>query len=162
MSGYNWRDTLGDFAALSGVLAGFTLALVVFILGWSIADQPLYSGITYGHVGVLLNGISSALFIAASEFLLMSKEHNVWALPDKYEEHLNEIFRDWGKIKTENLDRCLHYERRGRYCYNLGIYLIFVALLFVIGPYNLLIGLVVSGLGIGLEIYQMTHNPKKQ
>jgi hypothetical protein len=164
MSGYNWRDVLGDYAAISGILAGFTLTFVVFILGWSIASQSFVCNISWGQIGVLLNGVSAALFIVASEFLLKSKEHNVWALPDKYEDHLANGFKgngqDWEKIKSENLDKCLQYEGRGRSCYNLGIFLIFCALFFVIGPYNLAIASVVSGLGIGLELYQVKLEKK--
>jgi hypothetical protein len=36
--GYNWRNTLTDFASVSGVLAGFCVAFIGLILGWSIAD----------------------------------------------------------------------------------------------------------------------------
>lgn len=162
MSGYNWRDVLADYSAVSGVLAGFTLTFVVFILAWSLADHPLFSFISWGHVGILLNGISSALFITASEFFLVSKEHNVWALPDKYEKFLSKGFKDWKNRREENITRCLQYEERGRHCYNAGIVLIFGAVFFVIGPYNLTIAFIVSGLGIGLELYQVRTAQKAQ
>lgn len=159
MSGFNWRDTLGDFAAVSGVLAGFTLAFVVFILGWSVADRSLVCGITWGNIGVLLNGISSTLFIAAAEFFLGAKELNAWGLTDKYETDLSDRFRqsgeDWEKIKEDDLTRCTQYEERGRHCYNMAIFLMFLALLFVIGPYQMSIAVLVAGLGIGLELFQM-------
>jgi hypothetical protein len=158
VTGYNWRNVLGDFAAISGVLAGFTIAMVVFILGWSVADTPLLWGVTWANVGVLLNGAASGLFIAASEFFLSSKEFDAWALPQRYEDDLERRFKqqgqDWAKIKEDNLMKCGRNEGHGRYCYNLAIFLMFLSLFFVIGPYNVYVATIVSGLGIALEAYQ--------
>jgi hypothetical protein len=166
VSGYNWRDTLGDFAAVSGVLAGFTLAFVVFILGWSVATTPLVDGITWANVGVLFNGISAALFIAASELFLGAKENNVWALPDRYEKQLADGFKgegkDWQTIRAENLEKCVQYEEWGRKCYNVAIFLMFLALFFVIGPSSIPIAIFVSALGIGLELFQMKVAGRKR
>jgi hypothetical protein len=157
MSNVNWMDTLGDFALISGALVGFTLAFVTFILGWSVAKQPfpLYPGITWGHVGVLLNGVSAVVFIAAAEFLVTAKQYNIWALPAEYEKQLIEQLPNWKDIQKEALRNMLHYEERGRLCYNLALFLLFFAFLFVIWPYNWVIAVIVFALGIGLEVFQM-------
>ena len=38
----------------------------------------------------------------------------------------------------------------------------FLALLFVIGPYNLSIAVLVAGLGIGLELFQMAEGRRRR
>jgi hypothetical protein len=156
MCAYNWRNVLSDFAAISGALAGFTLTLIVFILGWQVANTPLILGITWGHIGVLLNGIASALFVTASEFFLGSKELDLWALPDKYEDHLlrKRLREDWDKRKRESLRTGRLYEARGRHCYNTALILMFLAIGCVIAAYNMIIAVVVAGSGIILETYQ--------
>jgi len=67
---YNWRGSLGDYAQISGVLAGFCFALIVFVLGWNVASTPICGAVTYGDVSVLLIGIASVLFIASMEFFM--------------------------------------------------------------------------------------------
>lgn len=166
VSGYNWRNALGDFAATSGLLAGFTLTFIVFILGWSVANTQLIHNVTWGEIGVLLDGVASTLFIAASELFLFSKSFDAWSLPDKYEKFLEDGFKeegkDWSAIRQENLKKCFKYQRRGRFCYNLGIFLTFFAIFFVIGPYNLPVAAIVGGLGIGLELFQTGTARKKK
>jgi hypothetical protein len=166
VSGYNWRNALADYAATSGVLAGFTLTLVVFILGWSIANTPVgwgfatLWGITWGSIAVLLNGIASALFVTASEFFLHAKDFDVWSLPDKYREWLDTNFgkegKDWEKIRADNLAKCDLHNDRGTKCYNAAIFLMFFAVFFVIAPYHILVAFAVAGSGIALEVYQLT------
>jgi hypothetical protein len=160
--GYNWRSTLSDFAAISGVLAGFCFALIVFVLGWSVANTALSHGVTYGNVGVLLTGVSASLFIAASELLLSAKHFDVWALPDKFEQNLQASFKDWIERKTEDDRQCKLYERRGRTCYNIGAFLLFVALLFIMSPYNLVIAAISTGLGLIFEVYQLVMQSRRQ
>lgn len=159
MAGYNWRNALGDFAATSGVLAGFTLTFIVFILGGSVANTEFIKGVTWGEIAVLLDGIASVLFVAASEFLLSSKSFDAWSLPEAYERFLKKGFKkkgaDWSAIRNDDLQKCLKYQGRGRTCFNWGIFLMFFSFLFVIGHYNLTIAILISGLGIGLELIQM-------
>jgi hypothetical protein len=163
VSGYNWRNALGDFAATSGVLAGFTLTFIVFILGWSVANTKFVNGVTWGEIGVLLNGIASVLFVTASEFLLSSKSYDAWSLPEKYESFLKKGFKkkriNWNAIRNDNLQKCLKYQGWGRTCFNFGIFLMFFSFFFVIGNYNLTIAVLISGLGIGIELTQtlMAH-----
>jgi len=66
--GYNWRKTLIHFASISGILAGFCVTFIAFILGGPVADIEICtSGVSFGQVAVLLFGISTGLFIYASE-----------------------------------------------------------------------------------------------
>jgi hypothetical protein len=152
-SNVSWMDTLGDFVLISGGLVGFTLAFVTFILGWSVAKEPFpfYPAITWGHVGVLLNGVSAVVFIAAAEFLTTAKQYNIWSLPAEYQKQLP----NWKDIQEEAPRNMLRYEERGRFCYNLALFLMFFAFLFVIWPYNWVIAVIVFALGVGLEVFQM-------
>lgn len=153
--GYNWRSTLSDFAAISGVLAGFCFALIVFVLGWSVADAKLVYTATYGNVGVMLTGISASLFVASSELLLSAKHFDVWSLPAAFERNLQDSLRDWTAKKEEDDKRCKLYERRGRICYNIGTFLLFAAIFFIICPYNIAIAAISTGLGLSFEVYQI-------
>ena len=159
---YNWRNALSDFAAISGVLAGFTITLSVFILGWQVADTPILLRITWGHIGVLLNGVASALFVTAAEFFLGSKEFDIWSLPSKYEDQLQKDWKNWSEMKEESLRMGRLYEKRGRKCYNTSLFLMFLGIGCVITPYNLVIAVVVAGSGILLEVYQYYVAPQKE
>lgn len=140
-------------------MAGFCFALIVFILGWSVASSTIGYGVTWAQLGVLLTGIASALFVASSEYFLMAKSSDVWSLPDRFEESLRAGFRDeggdWDKIKDAMDDKCKIYVKRGRKCYNGGVFLIFIGLWFVIAPYNIFISSIVVAMGLGLEIYEL-------
>jgi len=156
LSNFDWMNTLSGFALMSGGLVGFTLAFIPLILGLSVGNTKLYAGITWGNIGILLNGISAVLFVAAAEFFTTATEYNVWALPTGYEKHLSDLYKQhWEAIKQERLKICFRYEELGRYSYNFAIFLMFLALFFVIGSYNPVIALIVAALGVGLEFYQM-------
>ena len=156
--GYNWRNTLSDFASIAGIFSGFCVALIGIVLGWSVADTPIFGVVTWGNVSVLLIGISAALFITASQLFLTAKDSNVWDLPKEYNQSLRKNFKsqgeDWEKIRERNLKYCSRFEHYGRKFYNFALFFTFLGLWFIIGPYNLLIATIVSGLGIGLEIWQ--------
>jgi len=159
-TGYNWRNTLKDFAAISGVLAGFCVTFIALILGGQVADIHICtSGLTFGQIAVLFFGISASLFICSSELFLLAKEDDVYEIPHEYRKLLKDDFKsrseDWAEFEDESTKHCRHNETLGRLCYNSAIFIIFVGLLFVIIPYNLVIAIVVSGLGILLQLWQM-------
>jgi hypothetical protein len=160
-TGYNWRNTLTNFASISGVLAGFCVAFIGIVLGWEVANAPIYREITFGHVAVLLFGISTGLFICSAELFLHAKEYDVFSIPEPYRKLLKEDKEqrkeDWAEFEDEQTKQCRRSERLGRYCYNIAIFLIFIGLLFVIAPYNIAIAIIVSGLGILLEIWQVVR-----
>lgn len=163
-TGYNWRNTLTHFAAISGVLAGFCVAFIALILGGPVADIEICTGgVTFGQVAVLFFGISTALFICAAELFLYAKEFDVFSIPEPYQKLLKEDCKlkkkAWAEFEDEQTEQCRHNERLGRRCYNSAIFIIFVGLFFAIAPYNLPIAILISGLGILLEAWQILRQP---
>ena len=164
-TGYNWRKTLTHFAAISGVLAGFSVTFIALILGGPVANIRISFGgvyigeLTFGHVAVLSFGVSAGLFICAAELFLCATEFDVFSIPDPYRELLKEGCKfekkDWTQFEDEQTKQCRYNELLGRRCYNFAIFILFLGLFFVITPYNFLIALLVSGLGILLETWQM-------
>jgi hypothetical protein len=150
----NWIGTLDNFSLIGGSLAGFTLAFVVFIFGWKVASDPfpLDPAITWGDVSVFLNGFSAVVFIAAAEFLTIAKQYNIWGLPKDYTDRL----ANWTEIQKKAPAIMLRYEEIGRRCYNLALFLMFFAFLFVIWPYNWAIALFVFASAMVLQVFQMT------
>jgi hypothetical protein len=157
--GYNWQSTLGDSAAISGILAGFSFAFIVFVLPSSAANTRLVCDITWGNISVLLNGIAGVLFVISSELFVSAKQFDIWSIPDMYKQHLEDGLKkdgkEWKDVREETWQNCRLYEGRGRKVYNVAIFVLFLATGFIIGPYNIVIAVLVSGLGIGLELYQM-------
>ena len=157
--GYNWRNTLSDFASIAGILAGFCVAFIGIILSRSVADTQIYNiSLTYGEVAIFFMGVSAALFITASQLFLRAKESDMWNLPEKYEQYLKKGFKkegkSWKKIREENLDNMLKMRKNGRRFYNPAIIVMFLGLGFLIASYNHVIAIIVAGLGILLEVWQ--------
>jgi hypothetical protein len=158
--GYNWRNTLTHFASISGALAGFCVTFIALILGGKVADIEICnSQLTFGQIAVLLFGISTGLFICATELFLLAKEFDVFSIPDPYRKLLKDDCKqkseDWADFEDKQTKRCRGNEKLGRRCYNFAIFTIFVGLFFAIVPYNLGIASSVSGLGILLESWQI-------
>lgn len=159
-TGYNWRNTLTHFAAISGVLAGFCVTFIALTLGGEVADIGICTtGVTFGQISVLLFGISTGLFICAAELFLCAKEFDVYHIPKPYWELLKEDCeqkkKDWAEFEDEQTAKCRQNERLGRKCYNSAVFIIFGGLFFAIVPYNIVIAVIVAGLGISLELWQM-------
>ena len=154
--GYNWRNTLKDFASVSGVLAGFCVAFIGMILGWSIADIEIYQQITFGNVAVLFFGIATGLFVSASEFFLHAKNFDVFDLTEEYRNWVQSGFseKNWDEIWKDSTKMMRVNESYGRHCYNSAIFMLFIGLFFAIAPYNIFIAFVVSIFGILLELWQ--------
>ena len=154
--GYNWRNTLVNFASISAVLAGFCVAFIGLILRWSIADINIFKQLTFGNMAVLFFGISTGLFVTASEYFLHSKNFDVFDLTKDYREWLRKGFpeKNWADIWKESTKKMLATESHGRLCYNLAIFIMFIGLFFAIVPYHLVIAVVVSIFGILLELSQ--------
>lgn len=150
-TGYNWRNTLGDYAQTAGILAGFCVTIIVFIFGWNVAETPVFCTVTYAQVAVLIIGIASALFIAAMECFLSAKNYDLWNLPDRYHENLEKNLPDWDRTLKHSIKACRKYEAVGRYAYNLAILLLFVGLAFTFAPFNMAIAVLVGLLGICLQ-----------
>jgi len=161
-TGYNWRATLTEFAAISGVLAGFSVTFIAVVLGGPVADIEICGkGMTFGQISVLMFGISTAFFITSAELFLHAKEFDVFSIPEPYRKLLKEDCEqrkeDWAEFEDKQTKQCKQSERLGRYCYNIAIFMIFIGLLFVIAPYNITIAIIVSGIGMLLEIWQVAR-----
>jgi hypothetical protein len=161
-TGYNWRNTLSDFASVSGILAGFCVAFIALILGGPIADSKICnSDVTFGQIAVLLFGLSTGLLVSSTELFLLAKEFDIFSVPEAYlkllKEDCDERRKDWATFESKQTQSCRHNERLGRKCYNVAIFIIFGGLFFAIAPYSLPIAGIVSGSGILLESYQLAR-----
>lgn len=166
MAGYNWRNTLGDATAVSGILAGFAIAFVGLILQ-SQKDRTLLTitnpsgdfNLSANLIGLFLSSISATLFIASFEFSLEAKTFDVWALPKEYEKLLSSGFEEmnesWPQIRDKQDALCRKYSNNSRHLYNLGIFSIFSALGFAILPYSFSIGITAAVIGWVAEIAQV-------
>ena len=159
--GYNWRQTLAHFAAISGALAGFCVTFIALILGGPVADIEICTtGVTFGQTAVLLFGIATALFICSAELFLLSKSFDTFDLSNQYQQFLKENIvgktkEEWERFEDEQKERCRHNEKLARNCYNFAVFIIFGGLFLAIAPYNIIIAVIVAGLGILLEAWQM-------
>ena len=154
--GYNWRNTLRDHAAISGVLAGFSISLIGLIIGQQIADYAILdTDITFGNIAVLLFGLSTGLYVAASELFLHAKSYDIYDIPDDYYDKIEKsknITKDW---KEKHIKHSRRSYNHGRIAFNSSIFVMFIGIFFTITPYNFYIALIVSGFGLALEIWQI-------
>lgn len=153
---YNWRNTLTEFASISGVLAGFCVAFIGLIIGRSIADIQVYQQLTFGHMAVLFFGAATSLFISASELFLHAKSFDIFGLTEDYRKWLTKgpPETDWDMMWQVSSQSVKTNEKYGRWSYNLAIFLLFIGLFFAIAPYNIVVALSVSAVGIVLESWQ--------
>jgi hypothetical protein len=107
-------------------------------------------------MAILFFGLATSLFIVASEFFLHSKSFDVFDLPVEYREWLIRGFLDenWNNIWVESTKKARINESYARWCYNFAIFPLFLGLFFAIFPYNALIAVVVSFVGLFFEILQ--------
>lgn len=163
-AGHNWGEVLTDFAAISGILAGFSVTFIALIMGGKVADVELCtSGVTFGQISVLLFGTSSMLFIFASQRFLQAHEFNAWDLPDEYIRLCLDNMKtarpnEWDKFLLKSDVSCRKYEREGGHSYDLAIFLMIGGLFFMIVPYSLVVAIPVVVLGIIFEVYQYFIN----
>lgn len=158
--GYNWRQVLVHYAALSGVLAGFCVVFIALILGGLANDIDIFkSGITFSQISVLIFGLSTGLFIFSAELFLHAKGFDVFDLPDSYKQYLKknvvgETKEAWERFEDENLEKIQKCEKKARCCYNFAIFALFFGLYFAITPSNFVIAFLVLILGAALELMQ--------
>jgi len=62
---------------------------------------------------------------------------------------------EWSEKQKIGNEQCKNYEKFGRHSYNAGIFLVFLGFFFVIAPFSFTIAIVVSGLGLCLELLQL-------
>jgi len=159
-TGYNWRNVLTNFAAMSGIFAGFCITFIVLILGTPAPGNGSFTELAAacGQLAVLALGISAALFISAAEFFLRAKEFDKYDIPAGYRAiqafQYSPTDEAWRKFEEESDDKCREYNAKGTSLYNAAVIMIWIGVLFAIFPYNLWVAFVVAGLGIILEIWQ--------
>ena len=88
MTGYNWRNTLTEYAAKSGLLAGFSVVAITLILGGSLAEFSIFFGVTFSHISICFFGISTSLFITSAELFLRAKSFDHYEIPKRYLEKI--------------------------------------------------------------------------
>ena len=103
-------------------------------------------------------GIAVGLFVAASQLFLQAKACDTRTLPKEYVDFLSkELSKDgitFEAAASLNDEKILYYEKRGRYCYNIGVPLMLIGLGVVVISYSILVGLIVLGVSVLLELYQ--------
>ena len=135
-------------------MAGLSIAFITIIVSTSVANATLYAPVRWGDVAIALLGLSSVFYVAAADFFLRAKEFNLYDLPDEYRKHLEAKTIDWGTLLKQSDDSMRKHEGYGRQSYNAALLLMFTGLLFVIGPYNLVVAIIVSGSGWLYEAFQ--------
>ncbi len=164
-SGYNWRITLVEFARIASVLSGFCVTFIALTLGGKIADTVINNtAVTFGQISALFFGISCSLLITAAEFFIKAKDFDIYGIPERYIQLLKKDCEikgeEWNAFEESQTRSCRVNESLGRHCYNLGIFGIFLGLIFAITPYNGAIGIFVGGLGVSLQILQIIQARK--
>ena len=153
---YNWRNTLRDFARISGFLAGFCVTFIGIIVGGSVASKVLFDKITYGNVSILFLGFSTVLFISAYELFLHSKNYDFFEWSKDYRDWLVKGIpeKNWEEIVAESNKKIKVLYRYGALCYNVSIFMLYLGLFFVLAAYNIFIAFSVIALGIALQVLQ--------
>jgi hypothetical protein len=142
---------------VAGILAGFSVALIGVVLGWSLSNTEFLFSIPFGHFSVLFFGLSTVLFVSASELLLHAKSHDVFSCTDKYLEGLQKESQevDWESNFKEADRKMSKYYDYGKVCYDSGIFTMYFGTLFLVAPYNVYIALSIFILGVVLESWQV-------
>jgi hypothetical protein len=160
---YNWRNTLGDYASLNGVLAGFSVTLIGAVLGWSLANTPAIFEVTFGQLSTLFLGIATILYITAAQFTITAKAHDLTACSER---HLRWIANGNEEVLTKIFDNAL--EKIGRYYFkarnlsNIAIVIFYLGICFLIFPYNNFASITIFVLGSGFEIYQFIEEKNQK
>lgn len=154
-TGYNLINTFSDRCAASGVLAGFAIAVAAIVVAVGSASAHVVGPVRFRDVGAGLIGLSAVLFLVSLEYFLSARENNPWDLPEKYEAALARDLPDFTarlRAMSAEMARC---EAIGRHAYNFAIFALFVGLFFALYPFSPGAAVLVAGVGIGFEVYQM-------
>jgi Flp pilus assembly protein TadB len=148
--GYNWENSLADYASRSGILGGFSISFITIIVSGQVGNQALIGGVTWGNFAVFVMGLSALLFISAMDFLLQAKDSDIWGLSEANRNYLKSKFNpdDWQKLWKNNLRECERQESRGRHAYNFAILLLFGGLFLILGPYNFVVAVILLLAGV--------------
>src|SRR5438093_9593423 len=152
---YNWRETTPLYASISGVLAGFSITFIVFLLREDESTQQIAYGISWVSLSALMVGASAVLFIQASQYFLTAKDHDVCGMPEDKRANLSE------EAKRVELTKNLKNVMLGGRLYNVGRFTLFLGVAFALSPFFPLVAVLVGAGGIGFELYQIISAQKK-
>ena len=152
---YNWRETSPFYASISGVLAGFSITFIIFLLREDQSSQQLGYGVSWGILSALMMGVGAVLFIQASQYFLTAKDHDVYGMPKEKFDLLKEQTKEseWFKARRN--------ARLGTDLYNIGRIALFLGVTFALWPFSQPVALVVGLGGIGFEFYQIVSAKKR-
>ncbi len=151
---YNWRETTPLYASISGVLAGFSITFIVFLLREDQSTQQIAYGISWVSLSALMMGATAVLFIQASQYFLTAKDHDVYGMPEDKRGNLNE------EAKGVELAKNLRNVRFGGLLYNVGRVTLFLGVGFALFPFFPIVAVLVGAGGIGFEVYQVVSASK--
>jgi len=151
---YNWRETIPFYASTSGLLAGFSIAFIVFLLREDQSSQQIGYGISWGILSALMMGISAVLFIQAPQYFLTAKDHDVYGMPKEKFDLMSE------QVKKDEVSKAMRNAILGGRLYNVGRLTLFLGVTFALLPFSWPVALVVGAGGIGFELYQIVSAKK--
>ena len=157
---YNWINTLEDFASLCGVFAGFSFAFLVLLVESSQKTPEFFASliginISAQDVATFLFSISAVIFIFAAEYFLRAKEFMLYSLPSSFLEILEETIDIVEDYLEKSYEKSRENEIKGRYLYNLAILVWFAGIIFLLEPYNVIVGLIIGVPSFLFQLYQV-------
>ena len=120
--------------------------------------KTCFFGLSSSYLAILFFGISTGMFISASEFFIHSKQFDIYSIPAPYREIIKEDCNknniNWRAFEETQINQCRDYETCGKILYNLAIIVIFIGLYFAISPHNILIAIIITCFGFFFQIFQ--------
>src|SRR2546426_152906 len=133
---YNWRETLPQYASISGVLAGFSITFIIFLLREDQSSQQIAYGVSWGILSALFMGISAVFFIQASQFFLTAKDHDIYGMPPEKSALMGE------STKKEEMAKSMRNQALGGNLFNCGRITLFLGVTFALLPFSQAVALV--------------------
>src|SRR5467141_2207541 len=146
---YNWRETTPLYASISGVLAGFSITFIIFLLREDQSSQQLAYGVSWGILSALFMGVSAVFFIQASQFFLTAKDHDIYGMPQGKFDSLGE------PIRKKEIAKSLGNQALGGNLFNCGRITLFLGVAFALWPFSQVVAFIVGAGGVGFEVYQI-------
>lgn len=155
--GYNFVNSFSDRCAVTGVLAGFAIAVASIVIVVDNSGDVLFWIVRFKDVAASLIGLSAALFLIAMECFLAAKENNPWDLSDDFEKALESANngRKWEEVREQMTMNLQTWEHIGRTAYNFAILALFTGMGFAFFAFSPGTAILVAGVGVGFEVWQM-------
>jgi len=155
--GYNFINSFSDRCAITGVLAGFAIAIASIVVVVDNAQEVVFWIVRFKDVAASLIGLAAVLFVIAMECFLAAKENNPWDLSHAYEQAIKGKRSEaaWDAVRKKMVSNLSSWEHIGRSAYNFAIIALFIGMGFAFYPFSPSAALLVAGVGAGFEIWQM-------